>query len=217
MNNENKARNEIENILRTSEYQVYYDQSKGVLVRLWERIQGWILEQLSMLFPNLTPSGSLANATILFFIVVFILVMSFVIVKFARQFRKKQKFQDQVPFQTLNSMNWSSKDHFEEAEKQQKLEAYPLALRHSFLGLLLYFQERKWLEARVWKTNGEYYDELLQVNSTWANQFYHLARNFDEVTYGERVVQKQEYMEFQDTVKAFIHVEGIKITDSKEM
>ncbi|MFK4996929.1 DUF4129 domain-containing protein [Bacillus sp. N9] len=50
--------------------------------------------------------------------------------------------------------------------------------------------------ARVWKTNGEYYEELKKVNPKWANEFHHLALIFDEVTYGEKSVQKEEYVPF---------------------
>ena len=66
-----------------------------------------------------------------------------------------------------------------------------------FLALLLYFHEKEWLEARIWKTNWEYYEEIRKVNQEWADQFYHLALLFDEATYGERKVDKEEYIRFE--------------------
>ncbi|WP_268872907.1 DUF4129 domain-containing protein [Neobacillus fumarioli] len=62
---------------------------------------------------------------------------------------------------------------------------------------MLYFHEKNWLEARIWKTNWDYYDELRRVDLQEADQFYRLAQIFDEVTYGERTVSKEEYVQFK--------------------
>jgi hypothetical protein len=97
----------------------------------------------------------------------------------------------------MKEINWSFQQHLIEARKLEDLEDYTLSTRHLFLALLLYFHEKEWLVAKIWKTNWEYYDELRKVNQQCADQFYLLASFFDEVTYGERKVQKKEYIQFQ--------------------
>ena len=94
------------------------------------------------------------------------------------------------------------------SNETRRLTDYTLSTRHLFLALLLYFHEKEWLEARIWKTNWEYYDELKKVNQEWAEQFYHLAYFFDEVTYGERNVQKEEYIQFHNEAMKWLG-EGI--------
>ena len=93
-------------------------------------------------------------------------------------------------------MNWTSQRHLEEAKVQENIEDYRLSTRHLFLALLLSFHEKGLLEARIWKTNWDYYDELRKVDQSKADQFYQFAQFFEEVTYGERTVMKNEYLQF---------------------
>ena len=97
-------------------------------------------------------------------------------------------------------MSWSFQKHLNEAKRQEELAQYSHATRHLFLALLLFFHEKEWLEARIWKTNWEYYEELKKVNTDYANQFYDLALLFDEATYGEKSVDQKEFEQFRHAV-----------------
>lgn len=79
------------------------------------------------------------------------------------------------------------------------------------MALLLFFHDKEWLEAKLWKTNWEYYDELRKVKQAWADEFYDLALVFDEVAYGEYEIDQVEYNQFREKTFAWLeHSEGGK-------
>lgn len=59
-----KAREDLEGILKTKEYQVYYKDSKGLIETWWEKAKEWIASQLEKLFPDIE-SASGASGPIL--------------------------------------------------------------------------------------------------------------------------------------------------------
>jgi hypothetical protein len=118
--------------------------------------------------------------------------------------KRKRTLRHRKPIQTKNEMEWSYRRHVSEAKKNESLEEYTISTRHMFLALLLYYHEKEWLKARIWKTNWDYYDELRKIDQEEANQFYNLALLFDEVTYGERIVIKEEYFKYRDEVSSLL-------------
>ena len=197
MVNVDKARDELQEILNGNEYTVYNNQSKSVLEMWWEKAKEWIEEQLGKLFPSFETTSAVAGPILITIIIVVIILLALATFLIVRNSRRNRMFRDTSPLQSMREMDWSFQMHLSEALEQEGLEEYSLATRHQFLALLLYFHEKEWLEARVWKTNWEYYDELKKVNQQWADQFYYLAHFFDEVTYGERKVKKEEYIQFR--------------------
>ncbi|ETI68871.1 DUF4129 domain-containing protein [Neobacillus vireti] len=193
----NKARDELKEILNTKEYQIYHNESKGLIETLWEKAKQWIAEQLLKLFPSMESAGSASGPILIVIIVVVVFFLAFAAIFMIRNHNRNKLLRNKKPLQSMNEINWSSERHLQEAKKQEGLAEYTLATRHLFLALLLNFHEKDWLEARIWKTNWEYYEELRKVNQQWAGKFNDLAALFDEVTYGKRKVQEKEYQLFQ--------------------
>lgn len=193
----NKARNDIEIILDEKEYRIYDDSPRSIFEIWWEKAKEWIANLLEKLFPSIESTKGAAEPILIAIIVIVIILLVLAAFFIVRNSRRNRKFRDQIPLHSTKEMNWSFHMHLSEAMKHENSEDYSLATRHMFLALLLYFHEKQWLEARIWKTNWEYYDELRKVNQKWAEQFYHLALLFDEVTYGERIVKNEEYSEFR--------------------
>ncbi|WML26580.1 DUF4129 domain-containing protein [Neobacillus sp. OS1-33] len=202
-----KARDDLEKILKTKEYTVYHD-SKGFIATWWDQAKEWVAAQLEKLFPAMD-SASRASGPILISIIVVVIIL-FVISAFLliRHSRRNRLLRKQNPLQSRKDMIWTYQRHLEEAEKHERNDEYTLSTRHLFLALLLYFHEKGWLEARIWKTNWDYYDELRKGNQQKADNFFKLARFFEEVTYGERKVHKDEYWQF--------HNEAIQVLSDKE-
>lgn len=196
MIDENHARDELESILSQKEYTDYY-KPPGLLETLWEKAKQWVLEQLMKLFPSMEASNAMASTIVLIAIIVGIAVLAILAIWLIRYTNRKRKYRNQTPFQSRDDMNWSFHMHVEEAKSQEAQGQYSAATRHLFLALLLYFHEKKWLEAKIWKTNWEYFEELKKVNRADADEFYHLALMFDEVTYGEKVVEQAEYEQYR--------------------
>lgn len=201
-----KAREDLEGILKTEEYQVYYKDSKGLIETWWEKAKEWIASQLEKLFPEIESASGASGPILIAVIVIVIILLAFSVFFLIRNTRRNRILRKQKPLQSMNEMKWTYQRHLEEAEKHEQLEEYTVATRHLFLALLLFFHEKGMLEARIWKTNWEYYEELRKVNQQNADQFYYLAHFFDEVTYGERKVQQEEYQQFQNEAKKVLDV-----------
>ncbi|CAH2713706.1 hypothetical protein BACCIP111895_00860 [Neobacillus rhizosphaerae] len=200
----NKAREELKDILETREYQIYHNNTKGLMEALWEKAKQWIAEQLLKLFPSFESASSASGPILIAIIIVVIILLTMAALFMMPTISRNKMLRNKKPLQSKKEINWSYQRHLIEAKKQEDLTEYTLSTRHLFLALLLYFHEKNWLEARIWKTNWDYYEELRKVNQQWAVQFYDLAAFFDEVTYGERKVQKDECLQFQTEVRKML-------------
>ncbi|MGN7400232.1 DUF4129 domain-containing protein [Cytobacillus praedii] len=201
---DSQARDELEEILKEREYQAYYDDSKGLIARWWEKVKEWFADLLADLFPSFAPTSSAAGPILIGIIVIMIILLGVVAFFIFRNRKRNRMLGDHKPLQSINEIDWSFTRHLSESQKHETSGEYTLATRHLFLALLLYFHEKEWLVARIWKTNWEYYDELRKVNQEWADQFYHLARLFDEVTYGKHIVHKEEFKQFHTTAMKWL-------------
>ena len=197
MINPKLAREELKDILNQHEYRVYYNRSKSFLEIWWEKAKQWMAQELSKLFPSIKVADSAAVPVLIAVIVVVVILLALTVFIIFRNVRRNRIFRNQNPLQSMKEMNWSFRQHLTEATRLEALEQYTLSIRHLFLAVLLYFHEKGWLEARIWKTNWEYYDELRKINEQDAEQFFNLAALFDEVTYGERTVEQPEFLQFQ--------------------
>lgn len=93
MFNADKARGDLEDILKGKEYRVYYD-SKGLFATWWDKAKEWIATQLEKLFPAID-SASRVSGTILITIIVlivFLLVLvAFLVIRNTRRNRILRK------------------------------------------------------------------------------------------------------------------------------
>lgn len=190
-----KARADLEEILKTKEYKVYYD-SKGFIATWWEQAKEWIATLLEKLFPAIDSASRASGPILIAVIVIIIILLAISALLLIRNMKRNRTLRKQKPLQLIKEMNWTSQRHLEEAKNQESLEDYRMSTRHLFLALLLSYHEKGMLEARIWKTNWDYYDELRKVDQQKAEQFYQFAQFFEEVTYGDRSVLKEEYLPF---------------------
>ncbi|MFD2043704.1 DUF4129 domain-containing protein [Ornithinibacillus salinisoli] len=197
MENKDKARDDLQDILHDREYQIYYEDNRSFIEIWWDKLIEWFRELLSNWFSSLNPSNGFAELVLIIIIGTVILLTAVGSILFLRSMKRKRAFQNHRPLQSMNELEWSVTKHLLEADKQEKADNYAAATRHIFLALLLHFHENNWLIARVWKTNWEYYDELQQTDPTRAKAFYKLANMFDEVVYGERTIKGHEYTEYR--------------------
>lgn len=205
---EEQARRELENILDQREYQVYYEDNRSTLQILWDRARDWIADWLGDLFLNINPSTGMANGILVLLICMAALLLAVAAYRLIRTTERNRRFRAEQPFQSVDQKDWSFADHLAEADRQEGAGAYKPAVRHSFLALLLYFDEKNWLEARMWKTNGEYYEELRNVSPEIAGQFVKLAVIFDQAAYGDKLVTEPEYRSFRQEVFDWIGQDG---------
>ncbi|TYS57812.1 DUF4129 domain-containing protein [Sutcliffiella horikoshii] len=202
---EPEAREQLAEILDQQEYQVYYADTRNTLQIWWDEFKAWLADLLSRLFPSMeNTSGTAGNIMILVIILVIVILGAFVITYLAKNnpFGRNKK---NKPFQSGVELEWSFQQHVNEAKKFEEVGDFSLATRHLFLGLLLNFHERQWLEAKIWKTNWEYYDELRREQKELAQFFFDFALLFDRATYGKQKIEKDDYLSFRDIALKWIN------------
>jgi cbb3-type cytochrome oxidase subunit 3 len=210
MENPDRARVRLEEILSQREYQIYYEDNRNFIQIMWDRVTEWFQELLAELFSGLEPSNAFADTLFVILIGIVILLAIAVVFFIVRSKRRQRALREQHPFQSVNELEWSVGRHLKEADKQASNEYYSLAVRHQFLALLLYFHDRELLQAHVWKTNWDYFAELERKDKQRATAFFELARIFDEAVYGEHDIKQAEYEKYRESVRKWMQKTGEK-------
>lgn len=204
----NDAREQLQDTLKRLEYQTYYNQSESFITRWWNNFVDWLADKLIGIFKTTETSENIAEIILVVIMTLIILFIIFGLFSFTRNIHRRRKYMEQTPFSTWDKTDWTYQMHLAEAKKQEMENDYQHATRHRFLALLLYFDERGWLEKKVWKTNIDYYFELKQGTKEKAKTFYELARTFDDVVYGEHVIGEQEYDVFRQQTLQWLEEPG---------
>lgn len=199
-----KAREELERILSEQQYQAYYRSDQNVLLSWLDWLQNWLYDVLKKYFPE---TMALSNATewIAYLILgVVILLLFLFLFMLGSRFVRTGSFQEK-PIGTASELAWSVREHLAEAERLADKEDFQAALRHAFLAFILYLDQTDWIDAKPWKTNGDYYDEIEGHSREKAQIFYLLALKFEETMYGGRHVNKDHYDTYRNQIEQLIN------------
>ncbi|MGN8647167.1 DUF4129 domain-containing protein [Gracilibacillus sp. HCP3S3_G5_1] len=199
-----KEREQLNDILSKQEYQVYYEDNRSLLERIWDRITDWIADILALLFESFDPSSTTGNLIIVLITLLVAVVVIFGVIALIMFIVRKRRLSKHQPFNKSNELAWSYQNHLQTAKEYEAEADYRLATRHQFLALLLIADEYRWLEAKQWKTNWDYYDELKQSNKRFATDFYHFALFFEKVTYGEQSITEDDYQTYKTAINNWI-------------
>lgn len=197
-----KSRDILTEILSGKEYEIYYVQKKSFLAELWERITTWLSEFLHQLFPQTNIAAGASEWIALGMIIVFLLLLSLLVFFILSRSLRRKKLRKRAANsgkELALSFTW----HLSKAQKYAEQEEHNLALRHLFLGFILLLDQNSLLEARAWKTNGEYYTELKAQDQQLADTFYGFALKFEESMYGGRTISPAEYLHYQSFLKGW--------------
>ena len=201
MKNVNQAKDSLETILNQSEYQIYLQDNRNFIQVWWDNIKAWISDLFSSWLSSLQPTSSVGDALVVLLLIAAVILVFFFIFLSSRNWLRKRSLKNYQPLHHLKEHDWSSLDHFQEANRLETQLAYAEATRHLFLSFLLILHEKEWLEARMWKTNWEYYAELQATKSDLASDFYQLALIFEEVTYGEKKIPEKDFFSYRERIK----------------
>jgi hypothetical protein len=200
-----EAREELEVILAQKEYQVYYVKEKNTLQDLLERLQDWLSRLFSNFTPNIEVAENASEWVSYGMVAVGIGIVILLIVIFSSRMVRENRYFSK-PLGTQEELVLSSQSHLKEADRLFAQGNLRSALRHQFLALILYLNEIQLIEARVWKTNGEYIDELDQHTPELVDRFKKIALTFEATWYGGRVIATEDYLDYQDQVGKLLEV-----------
>lgn len=197
-------RNQLNDILNQREYQIYYEDHRGLLQRIWDFIKEWVGKFFSMLFDSFDPNTTLGNTIITSFIVVLLVLVIIGLFVTVMIYVRRRRLKNLRPLgnTAIPELGW--RDHHQSAKEYADKADYQLATRHQFLAFLLFLNHVNWLETKRWKTNWEYYDELRERQKELADDFYQFALFFEQTTYGEQQVTQQDYASYQIKIDQWI-------------
>lgn len=204
MSSYESERSQLNDILNQREYQIYYEDHRGLIQRIWDFIKEWIGNFLNILFESFDPNTTLGNTIITSLMVVLLVLIIIGLFVTIMIFMRRRRLKNIRPLgnTTIPDLGWQ--DHQEAAKKYAHVADYPLATRHQFLAFLLFLNHVNWLEAKRWKTNWEYYDELRGKQKELAEDFYQFALFFEQTTYGEQQVMQQDFEPYQTKINQWI-------------
>lgn len=203
----NQSKDKLEDILNTPEYQIYYVDNRSIFEKWWDSVVEWFNELMMKIFSSFSPSSGFATVLVIIIGVIVLALIVLAVYFLVRHYRRKYRFQEQAPFSHKQEKDWTYNQHLVYANEQEEAGNMKLATRHLFLALLLYFHEKGFVEAKLWKTNWEYFDELKRVEKKRAESFDQLARIFDDVVYGERKIEGESFLKYKEKVLYWIQVE----------
>ncbi|MYL50834.1 hypothetical protein GLV98_15170 [Halobacillus litoralis] len=210
MSRSNDGKEQLKEILDRPEYQAYEQESQTASQRLLDVVAQWVKELLETWFPNFQVSDSAINGWIYFFGFIGIGILLFLFIKVMGRLSSEKKLSQKRTFSVTSDLAWSSEKHVEEADARAADGQFSEAARHVFLGMLLDFDARGLVEVKTWKTNGDYEKELQDSDHTLVADFSFLAKIFDQITYGNRTLQKEEFAEFRFRAFQWMDQEGRK-------
>lgn len=199
-----QARDKIEEILNTEEYQVYYEDTRNVIQKWWDSVVEWFQGLLSNIFSSLEPSNGFATGLVVILGVITFVLVILAVFLLVRYYKRKYRFRDPTHLYHKHERDWTYNDHLKKVSELEANGNLQAATRHLFLALLLNFHENGYVKARIWKTNWEYYEELKRLGKKRAESFYQLAQNFDGVVYGERTVEEESYVTYKEAILHWI-------------
>ena len=202
------AKEELQNILSGQEYRIYYQEDSANILQRWiERFGKWLNEILQNLFPNANITEKTAEWIIYGLTIIGFLFSIFLFFKLWKGFVRERRYYSK-PIGTAEDLALSSSLHLQEADRLTEKGEYRLSLRHIFLAFILYLDQHHWIDARPWKTNWEYYEELQERHSVLTEPFHQLAIKFEEVVYGGRPIQLDDFLVFRKQVDEWMNIGG---------
>lgn len=184
---------QLEEILNQEEYQAYYVEQESVFQQVIESIGKWLSNLFHSLFPNAEINSPQVEGLLYFIGIIGLGLLVFLLFRMKKSVTSYSDYASTKPMKDAESKEWKYEDHMRAAAQLKSDGKTTEAARHVFLAMLLYFEERGWLTVQIWKTNGDYYQELRKINLALAEDFQGLAILFDRVTYGKQTLSEAEY------------------------
>lgn len=195
---------QLEEILEQEEYQAYQKVQEGPLHSLRETIINWLEGLVKNLFPNASFQSPGVEALIYVIGFFGIGLLIFLIVRLTQSTKRQSELKKSSPLTHSSHLEWTYREHLQEAEKREREGELREATRHVFLALLLHFDDRDYIAVRIWKSNGEYVEELTRVDRSLAKTFREFAIFFDRVTYGGQSISREQFRSYHQNVLSLI-------------
>ncbi|WP_079477670.1 DUF4129 domain-containing protein [Halobacillus salinus] len=204
MSVQSDSKQQIERILEQEEYQAYEKVQEGPVQSLREMVRKWLEDLLQNLFPNASLNSPGVEGLIYLIGLFGIGLLLFLIVRLVQSTKRQSELKNSAPLRHSSHLEWSYLEHLEEAKKFEREGDLKEATRHAFLALLLNLNERNYIAARVFKSNGDYVEELAKSDRTLALSFRELAVFFDQVAYGNQSTTEEQYRSYDQKVRTLI-------------
>ncbi|GAA4060449.1 DUF4129 domain-containing protein [Amphibacillus indicireducens] len=196
MNQVESWRSTLDQILSEHEYQAYYQDNRNILQRIWDFVKEWVLDLIYQWFNGLTPSSATGDLIVAILFIVMAIVVASLAIYLLKNWQRRQRLKRDQPLKGLTINAQSLQDYQRSLEEAEANNNYQAAVRFRFLILLFELDQKQWLNKERWKTNWDYYQEIKRLKKDQAESFYQLAVYFEAVTYGNKQVERDDYLQY---------------------
>src|SRR5690625_5163628 len=101
----------LDQILKGQEYQVYYQDNRNLLQRLWDWIKEWVLELIYEWFGGLSPSSTAGDIIVAILLFVGLIIVIMLAVYVMRYWRGNQRLKKSQPFVDIDTQSLTLTDY----------------------------------------------------------------------------------------------------------
>lgn len=204
--NPKEAHKELTSILSKKTFQIYHHHGQNILTVLWNRFKKWFLHWLEKWFPSIELKNSSPHWVFYVVVTLILFFIVFLVFRLWRHFAGRGSYRNRR-FGSESELSQTVSSHLQKADAFAEEGDLKLAIRHTFLALILHLNESGLMEVRPWKTNFEYYTELESENKELADHFFEHASYFDEIVYGNHPIQIEDYQSYRRRLEQWIDSE----------
>ena len=193
------AKEKVQDILGRHEYRAYHTDNQT----LWERFLNKLNDWINNLSKHLNLSHTTSTFVLYAIIGILIIIISGAILLILFRYIYEEKRRDQK-IGTAHELADSVTSHLEKSQTAYDNGDTFMAVRYAFLALIRQLDDTKWIEAKTWKTNREYHEEILSKDAGMAQTFHPLANFFDQTIYGGEIPESEVFVNYWSAVRTII-------------
>src|SRR5699024_10739576 len=99
-------RNQLNDILDQREYQIYYEDNRGILQRIWDFFAEWIGKLLGLIFESFDPNTTLGNTLVITLMIILLIVVLIGALATIMIIIRKKRLKKHRPLDQPVNQNW---------------------------------------------------------------------------------------------------------------
>lgn len=200
-----QEKDRLKEILSRQDYKAYDEQPERAGSRIGELLSQWVRDLLETFFPGAEITGSTVDGVLYFFGAIGLGILVFLAFRLFSKLSGEKQAHRNRPLLPGEEGPLSLESHWKQADDRAAQQQWTAAARQVFLGLLLHLDDQGFVDVQSWKTNGDYEKELrAHTGADDVEAFRRLALMYDQMTYGERLLNESGYYSFRSDASRYV-------------
>lgn len=126
MSSYQSKREQLNDILSNKEYQVYYQDNRSLLDRIWDKLSEWLGKLLKSIFQSFDPGTTVGNSILSVILIVILGALIIGVVAIVMIFLRKRRLKKLQPFSSSNQLEWDYQRHLAVASQYAMEKSFVL-------------------------------------------------------------------------------------------